>query len=233
MLSGTVSCTGGMAIPEIRQKQSLKEKEQLRTRNEWHDRNQAPPQLHSHQRRIPPQEATQTDQIAPTAMSASPPYRSLIVTTKVRTTIQFSISTRILTLSGVGGWLTPGAPSNGGYLPLNINNTMNSSRDSVINLSTRSDTTPPTFRRRSFGASSNGINSPEALSTPSNARHSAMGALYARTAHGSVSPQSYFNNGTAARSTTSINSRRGSVMATRREAEETDSDDEIVMTSRH
>lgn len=143
------------------------------------------------------------------------------------------LSTMILTISGVGGWLTPGAPSNGGYLPLNINNTMNSSRDSVINLSTRSDTTPPTFRRRSFGASSNGINSPEALSTPSNARHSAMGALHARTAHGSVSPQSYFNNGTAARSTTSINSRRGSVMATRRETEETDSDDEIVMTSRH
>jgi hypothetical protein len=107
----------------------------------------------------------------------------------------------------ISGWLHPEVPSNGG----NFNND-NSSQTSLSTLTRRPDTTPPIYRRRSFGASSSGINSPESLN-----RHSATGL--ARFSQGSGSPQSYSNNGTAARSTTSVNSRRGSVMAARRESE--------------
>jgi hypothetical protein len=117
----------------------------------------------------------------------------------------------LLTHPGISGWLHPEAPSNGG-----VYNNDNSSQISLSTPTRRPDTTPPIYRRRSFGASSSGINSPESLRTPSQHRHSTMGAVHARA---SGSPQSYSNNSTAARSTTSLSSRRGSVMAARRESE--------------
>jgi hypothetical protein len=120
----------------------------------------------------------------------------------------------LLTLPGISGWLHPEVPSNGG----NYNND-NSSQISLSTPTRRPDTTPPIYRRRSFGASSSGINSPESLRTPSQHRHSTMGAVHARSARGSGSPQRYSNNGAATRSNTSVNSRRGSVMNARRESE--------------
>jgi hypothetical protein len=122
----------------------------------------------------------------------------------------------LLTYPGISGWLHPEAPSHGG-----VYSNDNSSQTALSTPTRRPDTTPPIYRRRSFGASSNGINSPDLRNTPSSNRHSAMSAsaLHSRSMQGSGSPQSYSNNGTAARSTTLINSRRGSVLAARRESE--------------
>ena len=104
---------------------------------------------------------------------------------------------------GVGGWLIP--RDNNDHNSNAIIDNDNESR--AASSSRRLDNTPTTFRRRSFGASSSGINSPEILNTPSLPRHS-TGTSLSRQAG---SPQSYFiNNAPAARSTTSINSWRNS-----------------------
>lgn len=109
----------------------------------------------------------------------------------------------ILTVLGVGGWLIP--RDNNDH---NSNAIIDNDSDSRAPSSSRKpDTTPTTFRRRSFGASSSGINSPEILSTPSLPRHSTSTSLSRQAG----SPQSYFiNNAPAARSTTSVGSRRNS-----------------------
>lgn len=89
------------------------------------------------------------------------------------------------------------------------------------------DATPPSFRRRSFGAASSGINSPEMIQTPSAQGRNASGSHHRRQMSGTVSPQSYFSVAAAARSTTSFNSRRNSrVLAKETVRVGTDSDDD-------
>jgi hypothetical protein len=87
----------------------------------------------------------------------------------------------------------------------------NNSRASSSNLDGIAEAPPLIFRRRSFSASSTGINSPEVLNTPSLPSHSSSTAMSRQY----DSPEIYFNSGVAARSTASFSrSRRNSRVAT-------------------
>jgi hypothetical protein len=195
---------GGKATTEIRQQRLPSETGQLQLRSVKHDRVRS--LFRSHLHLASPRGASRTGRIALAAMSASLACHrtrlKLIVITRVCTLLPFQAVSMVLTILGVGGWLIPRDNSDRNSSAI-IDNDYDTP---AVNSSRIPDATPTTFRRRSFGASSSGINSPEILNTPSLPRYSTSTALSRQ----SGSPQSYFNNGAAGRSTTSISSRRNS-----------------------
>ena len=226
MPSGVVSHSGATVMAGIRPKRSLYGRDWLLALNA----SRGPNQALVHNCPIRPHEVTQIVRIAhtvPIAMLVSVACRSLTATTKVCTLTKILHDILTLTHPGVGGWLI-NRDNNGNASTSTFNTTDNDSQISVPIPNVGSDLTPQTFRRRSFGAASTGINSPELL-TPSHQRHSNASMLYGRPVPGPASPQSYFNNATAARSTTSINSRRSSRVTVRVESEETPSDAENAL----
>jgi len=115
--------------------------------------------------------------------------------------------TNILTLTGIGGWLIQ--RDNHGRNSNASTNNDNDSQASLPDNPREIDAPALVFRRRSFSASSTGINSPEVLSTPSLPRHASSTAMSGQ----SGSHQNYFINPAAVTSSTSISSRRNSRVA--------------------
>ena len=207
MSFSAASSIGGRVTTETPHKLRPSAIEQLHSRSARRDRVRSLSRSHRH---LLTRGAIRTDQIALAAVSVLSICHKiclkLIVITRVcdNTPSRLGIfSMTILTILGVGGWLIPRDNTDH-----NSNAIIDNDNDSrAASSSRRPDATPTTFRRRSFGASSSGINSPEILNTPSLPRHSTSTSLSRQAG----SPQSYFiNNAPAARSTTSINSRRDS-----------------------
>lgn len=137
-----------------------------------------------------------------------------------------AVHSLLTSYKGVGGWLV----RNDSTTTNNYNYNYNSNTDTDFAVDNQAiymalqrrqgqsqsqaqvqpDATPPSFRRRSFGAASSGINSPEMIQTPSVQGRNASGSHHRRQMSGTVSPQSYFSVAAPARSTTSFNSRRNS-----------------------